>query len=53
MLKEKFRYFRDKILPNFDNYKLFSIDGFDIMWDLGNEHFIQYYEEVYLYINNK
>ena len=50
--QEKFRHFRDKILPNFNNYKFISLDGVDIMWYLKNEHFIQYYKEVYLYINN-
>jgi hypothetical protein len=52
ILKEKFRHFRDNILPNFNNYRVFSVDGVDIAWDLKNEHFIQYYKEVYLYINN-
>lgn len=51
-LKESFRYFRDNILSNFDNYQFMSLDGIDITWDLQNEHFIQYYKEVYLYIKN-
>jgi hypothetical protein len=52
-LKEKFRHFRDKILLNFDKYKFVSLDGVDITWDLRNENFIQYYKEVYLYIDNR
>jgi FkbM family methyltransferase len=52
ILKEKFRDFRDKILNNFNNYQFTSIDGVNITWDLKNEHFIQYYNEVYLYIKN-
>ena len=52
ILKEKFRYFRDKMLLNFDNYKFMALDGADITWDLKNEHFIEYYKEVYLYITN-
>lgn len=51
--KEKFRFFRDKILQNFNKYKFISVDGVDIMWDLKNEHFIQYYKEVYLHIDNR
>jgi FkbM family methyltransferase len=52
ILKEKFRYFRDKILPNFNNFKFISLDNVDITWDLNNEHFVQYYKEVYLHIKN-
>jgi len=52
LLKEKFRYFRDEILPNFKNFQFISMDGVNITWDLKNEHFIQYYKEVYLYIKN-
>lgn len=52
LLKENFRLFRNKILPNFNNYKFMSLDGVDITWDLNNEHFIQYYREIYIYINN-
>jgi hypothetical protein len=53
VLKEKFRNFRDNILPNFKNIKFMSYDFCEIMWDLQNEHFIQYYHEVYLYIDNR
>ena len=52
-LKEKFRHFRDILLPNFNNYKFMSLDNIDITWDLKNEHFIQHYKEVYLYIDNR
>ena len=52
-LKEKFRVFRDQVLPKFKNYKVHSIDGVDIKWDLLNEHFIEYYEEVMIYIENE
>jgi len=48
-----FRNFRDNILVKFDNYKVYSYDYVDITWDLMNEHFIDYYEEVYLYIDNR
>ena len=52
-LKEKFINFRDNILLHFKNYKILSIDGVDIKWDLGNEHFMEYYTEVIIYIDNR
>lgn len=51
--KEKFRKFRDNILPKFQNYEVNSIDGIDIKWDLWNEHFIEYYNQIHLYIDNR
>jgi len=51
--KEKFRYFRDNILPNFKKIIFKSVDNVDITWDLYNEHFIEYYKEVMLYIDNR
>jgi hypothetical protein len=29
------------------------VDGVDIKWDLWNEHFIEYYTEVIIYIDNR
>jgi hypothetical protein len=52
-LKEKFINFRDNILLHFKNYKVLSIDGVDIKWDLWNEHFMEYYTEVIIYIDNR
>jgi autotransporter strand-loop-strand O-heptosyltransferase len=49
----KFRWFRDNILPKFDNYQVFSVDGVDIKWDLWNEHFLDWYCEVIIYIDNR
>lgn len=51
--KNKFRQFRDRYLNEFANYNVFSIDGVDIRWDLWNEHFIEYYNEVIIYIDNR
>ncbi len=51
--KKKFRNFRDNILPNFPNFEVNSVDGFDIKWDLGNEHFLEYYNQVHLFIDNR
>ena len=48
-----FRNFRDNILPSFKNYHIFSVDGIDIKWDLWNEHFIEYYAQVIIYIDNQ
>lgn len=49
----KFKWFRDNILPQFNNYQVFSVDGVDIKWDLWNDHFLEYYCEVIVYfINN-
>ena len=49
----KFRWFRDNILPQFNKYEIFSLDGVDIKWDLWNEHFLDYYEEVMIHIDNR
>ena len=51
--KCKFRWFRDNIFPQFDNIQVFSVDGVDIKWDLWNDHFIEYYNEVIVYIQGQ
>lgn len=51
--KEKFRKFRDLYLKEFSNHEVFSVDGIDIKWDLWNDHFIDYYNEINLYIDNR
>jgi len=48
--KELFRQFRDIYLPKFKNFWVYSFDGVDIKWDLYNEHFIQYYNQVMFHI---
>ena len=50
--KIKFRNFRDNYLNQFNKFEVFSIDGIDIKWDLWNEHFIEYYNEVHFFIDN-
>jgi FkbM family methyltransferase len=52
-VKEKFREFRDKYLSQFNNIEIYSVDGVDIKWDLWNEQFIEYYNEVIIYIDNR
>jgi FkbM family methyltransferase len=51
--KEQFREFRDIYLKLFPNYTIFSTDGCDIKWDLWNEHFIEYYNQVIISIDNR
>lgn len=52
-LKEKFRKFRDSYLTKFNCFEIFSIDGCNIKWDLWNDHFIEYYTEVIVNIDNR
>jgi FkbM family methyltransferase len=52
-LKQQFRVFRDVFLRLFPNHEVYSIDGWDIKWDLWNEHFIEYYNEIIVYIDNR
>jgi autotransporter strand-loop-strand O-heptosyltransferase len=51
--KCKFRWFRDNIFPQFDNIQIYSVDGVNIKWDLQNEHFIEYYNEIIVYMDNR
>ena len=52
-LKQKFRDFRDVYLRVFPNHQVHSFDGVNIKWDLFNEHFMEYYTEVIIYIDNR
>jgi FkbM family methyltransferase len=64
--KTEFRYFRDKYLKQFKNYKVYSVSGgIDITWSLFKDEpydsvnvknlppFIDYYELIYVYISNE
>jgi len=51
--KTEFRYFRDKYLKQFKNYKARAVNGTRITWDLWNDHFIEYYNQVILHISNE
>ncbi|MDB0072925.1 FkbM family methyltransferase, partial [bacterium] len=51
--KQKFREFRDVFLRVFPNYEVYSVDGANIKWDLWNDHFIEYYNEVIIHIDNR
>jgi FkbM family methyltransferase len=50
--KEKFRKFRDLYLRHLP-HQVCSVDGTDIKWDLWNDHFIEYYQQVIIYIDNR
>lgn len=49
-LTTKFRHFRDKYLPQFKNYEVYSVNKVNIKWDLQNEHFMEYYKQVIIHI---
>ena len=52
-LKEKFKTFRDTYLKTFKKFEVVSLDGVDIKWDLWNDSFINSYNEVMIYIDNR
>jgi len=52
-LNERFRKFRDNFLIRFNNYQVRLLDQVDIKWDLFNEHFLDYYKEVIIHIDNR
>ena len=52
-LKHKFREFRDVFLRVFPNHEVSAVCGANIKWDLWNEHFIEYYNEIILSIDNR
>ena len=51
-LKEKFKKFRDEFLVNFDDYEVYSLDGYNIKWNLFTDQFINYYSEIIIHIKN-
>jgi len=50
---ERFIYFRDNFLVKFPKYEVWSVDGVNIKWDLFNAHFLEYYKEVIIHIDNR
>jgi FkbM family methyltransferase len=50
---ERFREFRDVFLKEFPNHQIYSVDNIDIKWDLWNEHFLEYYKQVIIHIDNR
>jgi FkbM family methyltransferase len=51
--KEQFRIFRETYLRLFPNIQVFSVDGVDIKWELWRDHFIDYYLQIIIYIDNR
>jgi FkbM family methyltransferase len=51
--KQQFRVFRDTYLRLFPNIQVFSVDGCNIKWDLWSDHFLNYYFQVIIYIDNR
>jgi hypothetical protein len=51
--KEQFKQFRDVYLRVFPNHQIFSVDNIDIKWNLWSEDFIQYYQQIIVYIDNR
>ena len=51
--KQQFREFRDVYLRLFPNHEVYSVDETNIKWDLWNDHFIEYYNEVIIHIDNR
>ena len=51
--KQQFREFRDVYLKLFPNYEIYSCDNVNIKWDVWNEHFIEYYNQVIIHIDNR
>jgi FkbM family methyltransferase len=52
-LKQQFREFRDVYLKLFPNHQIHAVCGADVKWDLWNDHFIEYYNEIIIYIDNR
>jgi FkbM family methyltransferase len=50
-LKQMFRIFRDKYLTQFKRYEVYDVTlACNIKWDLFNDHFINWYNQVIFYI---
>lgn len=52
-LKNQFRDFRDLYLRKLTNYEVYSVDGINIKWNLWNDHFLEFYTEVIIHIDNR
>ena len=51
--KVKFRKFRDTYLREFPKHEIYSIDYVDMKWALWDDWFIEKYEQINLYIDNR
>jgi FkbM family methyltransferase len=52
-LEEKFRHFRDTYLRDFPNHEVYSCDEVDIKWSVWDDWFIERYEAITIYIDNR
>ena len=52
-LKKKFRHFRDTYLRDFPNHEVYSFDEVDIKWSLWDDWFIERYNAITIYIDNR
>ena len=51
--KEQFKIFRETYLRLFPKFKIYSIDMFDITDNLWRDMFLDYYNQVIIYIDNR
>ena len=52
-LQEKFRHFRDTYLTEFPNHEVYSFDEVNIKWSLWDDWFIDHYNAITIYIDNR
>jgi FkbM family methyltransferase len=52
-LQDKFRHFRDTYLRDFPNHEVYSFDEVDIKWSLWDDWFIEHYQAITIYIDNR
>jgi len=52
-IKEQFKIFRETYLRLFPKFKIYSIDMFDITDNLWRDMFLDYYNQVIIYIDNR
>tara|TARA_Y100001958_G_C21248485_1_gene581307 strand:- start:7633 stop:8349 length:717 start_codon:yes stop_codon:yes gene_type:complete len=50
--KADFARFREGVLKHTPNFQIIAVNGVDITWDLYNQHFLDFYNQFYIYINN-
>lgn len=51
--KQKFKHFRDTYLRDFPNHEVYSLDYVDIKWSVWDDWFIEHYDTINLYIDNR
>ena len=52
-MKDKFRVFRDLYLRVFPNFKIFSVTGHEFTHSIWTDEFIEYFQEITIYIDNR